>query len=69
MKYFQAMKKMDKDFPYLKLGDEFFVLFSCIDGLAKVALVCQLHHDAKTLDVLVEEGFIIFGDVGGTQRS
>lgn len=45
MKYFQAMKKMDKYFPYLKLGDEFFVLFSCIDGLAEVALVCQLHHD------------------------
>jgi hypothetical protein len=64
MKHFQAMKQVDQDFPYLKLGDEFLLLFGSIYGLAKVALVGQLHHDAKAFNILIKKGLIVLGNVG-----
>ena len=61
----EPVKQMDQQFPDLYFGHHLLLFFEGVDLFAEVALGGQLHYDAEAVDVLVEKGFVVAGDVRG----
>jgi hypothetical protein len=67
MENLQAMQKMDHEFPDVELGHQSFLLLGEGDLLAEIAVAGVLHDDAEAVDVLVEEGLVVFDYIRGLQ--
>ena len=63
----ESVEQVDQQFPDLYFGHHLLLVFEGVDLFAEVALAGQLHHDAEAVDVLVEKGLVVAGDVGGAQ--